>query len=467
MSENGRRIAVAAVVGGLALAGCGGGAAVPTGAGGSTATSGAALPACPVGALANAATPVQITMWESMSQANGQALAALADRFNSSQSQVHVNLVNQTSYDDTFAKFTSGLANGQLPDVAQMEDIHLQPVIDSRAALPVQSCINASRYSESDFVPRTVKYWTVAGVQWAMPFSVSNPVLIYNRAAFTKAGLDPDRPPATLAELATDAATLKRAGYAMGLKLDPWHLEQWSALAGQLYANHDNGRHGRVTAVSFNNAAGLQIFSTLSSLVRSGEAVTNPTTGPSQFDNLLGIGQGKYAMSIDTSAVLGTVYQLLPQYRGVQLGVAPMPGRSDDGGVLVGGSALYILARNPVHQAAAWKFMTFLDQPDSQAYWAAHTGYVPIRRSAASDPQMTAAWAKEPGLKVAYEQLLAGGTGAAASGPVIGAYNDVRAAVLNAEESMYLSGVAPAAALKNAASAADAAISAYNQRIGG
>ena len=469
MSKLGRRITMAALAGGVALAGCGGGSAPTRGAsgvGGGPTTS-AALPACPVGALGKATAPVQITMWESMSQANGQALTTLTDRFNSSQSQVHVTLVNQTSYDDTFAKFTAGLANGQLPDVAQMEDINLQSVIDSRAALPVQSCINASSYPESDFVPRTVKYWTVAGVQWALPFSVSNPVLIYNRAAFTKAGLDPDTPPATLGQLATDAATLKRAGYAMGLKLDPWHLEQWSALAGQLYANHDNGRSGRATAVSFDNPTGLQIFSTLSSMVRSGQAVTNPTTGPSQFDNLLGIGQGKYAMTIDSSAVLGTVYQLLPQYKGVQLGVAPMPGRSDDGGVLVGGSALYILAKDPARQAAAWKFMTFLDQPDSQAYWAAHTGYVPVRQSATSDPTLTSAWSQEPGLKVAYEQLLAGGAGAAASGPVIGAYNDVRAAVLNAEESMYLSGVAPATALKNAANAADAAISAYDQRVSG
>ena len=466
------RLAAAGVVAaGMLLAACGGGgggggSANGTGGGSSGTASSGKLPSCPLGALTQASGPVQITMWESMSQANGAALSALTDQFNSSQLQVHVTLVNQTSYDDTFAKFSAGLANGQLPDVAQMEDIDLQAVIDSRAALPVQSCINASGYSESDFVPRTVKYWTVGGVQWAMPFSVSNPVLIYNRAAFTKAGLNPDAPPATLADLATDAATLKKAGYAMGLKLDPWHLEQWSALAGQLYANHDNGRTGRATAVSFDNPTGQQIFSTLAQMVRSGEAVTNPTTGPSQFDNLLGIGQGKYAMTIDSSAVLGTVYQLLPQYKSVQLGVAPMPGRSGDGGVLVGGSALYDLARNPAHQAAAWRFMTFLDEPANQAYWAAHTGYVPVRQSAASDPAMQKAWSAEPGLKVAYDQLLAGGTGAAAAGPVIGAYTDVRAAVLNAETSMYLSGVAPAVALRNAATSANSAISAYNQRIG-
>lgn len=441
----------------------GGGSSVGAGAG----ATGQGLASCPLSALASAKAPVQITMWESMTQANGQALTYLTNEFNASQSKVHVQLVQQAGYDDTFAKFTAGLATGQLPDVAQMEDIDLQQVIDSKAALPVQSCINAAHYSLSDFVPRTVQYWKVDGVQWAMPFSVSNPVLIYNRAAFAKAGLDPSRPPATLAQYAGDAAALRKVGFQVGLKLDPWHLEQWSALAGQLYVNHENGRSGRATAVTFDNPTGLSIFTTLSQMVRSGDAVTNSATGPSDYDNLLGIAQGKYAMTIDTSAVLGTVYQLLPNYKNIQLGVADMPGRTDGGGVLVGGSALYILARTPARQAAAWEFVRFLDEAQSQAYWAAHTGYIPVRESAAASATLQQAWAAEPGLEVAYQQLIQGGNGPAEAGPVIGAYNDVRSAVLAAEQSMYLQGVAPATALANAAKAADAAIEAYNIRVSG
>ena len=460
-------MAVLALAGsvGLALAGCGGANHTTTSSGGTGRST--SLPSCPLSALDNVTSPVQISMWESMAQANGAALTYLADQFNASQSKVHVNLVQQSGYDDTFAKFTAGLANGQLPDLAQMEDTDLQQVVDSKAALPAQSCINAAHYSESDFVPRTVAYWTVNGVQWAMPFSVSNPVLIYNAAVFPKAGLNPDDPPATLAQFASDAAALKKVGYEAALKLDPWHLEQWMALAGQLYVNHDNGRSGRASAVAFDNATGRSIFSTLSQLVRSGAAATNAASGPDQYDNLLGIAQGKYAMTIDSSAVLGTVYQLLPEYKNVQLGVAPMPGRSDGGGVLVGGSALYILARTPAKQAAAWEFETFLDQASSQAYWAAHTGYVPVRQSAASSATMQAAYQAEPGLKVAYQQLIQGGTGPAATGPVIGAYNDVRTAVLNAEESMYINGVTPAAALTTAADKANQAIASYTQRVGG
>ena len=45
--------------------------------------------------------------------------------------------------------------------------------------------------------------------------------------------------------------------------------------------------------------------------MRSGDATTNPSTGPDEYDNLLGIGSGKYGMTIETSAALGTVTQLL------------------------------------------------------------------------------------------------------------------------------------------------------------
>jgi hypothetical protein len=42
----------------------------------------------------------------------------------------------------------------------------------------------------------------------------------------------------------------------------------------------------------------------------------------------------------------------------------------------------------------------------------------------------------------------------------------VRTDVLDAEETMYLQGVSPAAALKAAASAVNATIVSYNQRLG-
>ncbi len=431
----------------------------------------AGLPSCPVSALRSAKGTVQINFWESMSptDANGKTLASLTAKFNASQSKIHVNLVSQSSYDDTWQKYQAGLSNGQLPDVVQLEDIDQQGVIDSRSILPVQSCIRATHYATSDFVQRALAYWHTDGVQQAMPFSVSNPIVYYNKQSFTKAGLNPNTPPTTLAQLMKDAAALKASGTGMGFKLDPWHLETWLATANQLFVNNGNGRNARATKAVFDTKTAVKIWTALDQLVRSGDATTNPSTGTDEFDNLLGMGSGKYGMTIDSSADLGTVTSLLHSYPNVTLGIGPFPvlSASIRGGVEPGGSALYICSKVPkAQQAAAWDFSEFLDSTQSQATWAAGTGYIPLRMSATRTPTIKSLWATNPGFKVAYQQLVSGATTKATSGAVIGPFPQVRTDVLNAEESMYQQGVSPAAALKSAARAVNATISQYNQSLG-
>lgn len=466
-------VASALAISAVLLASCGGSSPNAASAQSPTPHSLLTAGACPTNALVNVKHPVDVDFWESMSNANanGQTLTALTNQFNSSQNQVHVTLVEQGGYDVTWQKYQAGLTNGQLPNIAQLQDIDLQAAIDTKSFIPVQACINASSYSTSDYVQRILSYWKVSGVQWAMPFSVSNPVLYYNSVAFEKAGLNPNAPPATLSQMISDARKLKAAGYESDLKLDNWHLETWLATANQLFVNNANGRSARATKAVFDTPTGLRIYTELDQLVRSGLAVTNPSTGPDDYDNLLGIGDGKYAMTIDTSAALGTIQQLLAsgKYPGVKLGVGPFPAlsASTPGGVEPGGSALYISAKStPVERAAAWKYITYLDNTQSQATWAAGTGYIPVRLSSTQTPTIVNLWKDSPGFAVAYRQLLSGANTPATSGAVIGDYVAVRAAELNAEESMYEEGVSPKNALANAQRNIDNLLASYNQRVG-
>ncbi len=435
----------------VAVAGAFGLAALSAGSASATTSRATSLPPCPLSALAKAQHPVQITAWHTLTQANATALQAATTAFNQSQSQVHVTLVPQPTYNDTQEKFVAGLSTGDLPDVAQIQDTGLQQMIDTRSILPVQSCIDADHYTSqlSDFIPRTLSYWTVKGVLEGMPFNVSNPVFFYNKAAFQKAGLDPNSPPTTLAEVMADAQKLKasgavsQAGY--GLKTDPSDLEEWVAKAGEQYVNNGNGRSARATQATFNDSAAQQVFAWMSQMVKSGLAVVNNDENTEAYNNLIGIGNGNQAMTIDTSATLGTITQLLNsgQYPGVDLGVGPMPGPTGPtpGGVLVGGAAFYIVNKSsPAKQAAAWEYVKYLDSPQTQATFAAATGYVPIRKSSVTLPAIQQLWAKIPGYKVAYEQLVNGPSNVATAGPVIGDYQSVRDAVRNAEEAMFSSG---------------------------
>jgi sn-glycerol 3-phosphate transport system substrate-binding protein len=405
-----------------------------------------------------------------MPRANGQTLQSLTDTFNASQSKVHVNLVDQTSYDDTWQKYQAGLTDGQLPDVVQLQDTDTQGAIDSQSIQPVQNCMTGFHYSVGDLLPRALAYWNVGGVQQAMPFAVSGPVLYYNKLAFQKAGLDPDKPPATLAQLVADAKILKDAGQGgMGLKLDPWYVETELATADQLFVNNHNGRSGRATEALFDTPTGVQVFSDLDQLVSSGDADTNSANGADDYDNLLGVGSGKYAMTVDTSAALGTIEELLSQYPNVQLGVSHLPTlqASPTGGVEPGGSALWISKRaSAAEQAASWEYVAFLDSTSSQTTWSAGTGYIPLRTSSADSPTIQKLWATSPQFEVAYTQLTSGIESPATAGGVLGPYDDVRTAIVEAEESMFTNGVSPTAALARAKAATDMLIANYNQRIG-
>ena len=240
------------------------------------------------------------------------------------------------------------------------------------------------------------------GAQQALPFAVSNPVLYYNKQSFTAAGLNPTRPPATLTQFAADAQVLKAHGSGAALVLDAWHLETWLATANKLFVNNGNGRVARTTEAVFVSPAALRIWTTLDKMVASGAAVTNPSSGPDAYDNLLGMGTGKFGMTIDSSADLGTITKLLGTHHNVTLGVGPFPVYSSKvrGGVEPGGSALFISDKVPAAQeAAAWTFETYLDSTASQAVWAAGTGYIPVRRSSVRTPRHHPALGRQPGLQ--------------------------------------------------------------------
>ena len=453
------------------LSACGGGSKAARAAGSTTAS---ALPACPLDALRGSSKPVDITVWHAMTRANDDELTALTNRFNASQSAIHVTLSAAATYADNLTRFEAGLSTGRLPDLFQGEDTSLQTLLDTHAVLPAQSCLEADHADTSDYVPRVLAYYSIKGVLWPMPFNNSNPLLYYNKAAFTRAGLDPDRPPTTLDAVQADARRIVQSGaakYGIAIRTDPWLIQNWLAEAGHTFVNNGNGRQSRATSVTLDDATGVQLFTWLHDMVQSKIALN---TGTAEIDHYLAVANDTAAMTIDTSAALGTIAQILEsgQFKNVKLGVGRMPGpTSTNGGVLVGGAAMYIVNRSaPAKEAAAYRFAKFLDEPQSQADWASATGYTPVRKSATTLPALTTSWIRQPGYRVAYTQLLSGAENDATAGPVVGDYGaaneGVSGAIIDAWARMLTQNVPPAQAVHDAAANADTALQTYNSRVG-
>jgi sn-glycerol 3-phosphate transport system substrate-binding protein len=437
------------------------------------------LPNCPTAALAAAKGPVELTFWHGMNGPLADELQKLTDGYNAGQTKVHVTLI-QSSYEQTIDKYLQA-GQGSRPDLVQMPEYMVQTMVDSRSTVPVEACIKSSGYDTTAFLPTGLGAYATQGVQWSIPFNISNPVLFYNKKKFVAAGLDPNKPPVSLDEMRADSDAIVKSGAAIyGLALDSgfdsgggWYIEQWFAKAGEFYADNQNGRTARATKVLYNNPTGVSLLTLLQSMINDGLAVNVGDNSTSGFDNLLKLADkdAPAAMTIATSASIGPVLAVLnggqfPQIGNEDVGVAPMPGPDGKPGALVGGASLWVVdSGDDVRTAATWDFTTYLTAAQQQSQWSSATGYLPVRTDALTLDPLKTTWATDPRFKVPYDQLLSSPEVPTSVGPIVGPLREVRTVTAQGVAAIF-GGADVATTLTASAAQADALIADYNSRNG-
>ena len=427
--------------------------------------------ACGLSALAKARAPVQITMWHTMTQTNNTWLVNAVAQFNNAQRKVHVSLVQQPDYPSEFVKYKAGLSSGDLPDLAQFEDTTVQQLVDSQSTVPVQDCIAASHYPLSDYLARALAFYRYHGVQQSMPWAVSNVIMYYNPVAFQKAGLNPNAPPQTFAQVTAASKKIvaaHAATHGVALPAKPYVFEFLLAKSGGQYVNNGNGRTARATAADLTSSTSLKVWRWWNQMLTSHLALATGSD-PNNIDHLIAIATGNAAITFEASGIIGPAEAVLAsgQYPGVQIKTAPLPALTTGGGVPVGDGSLWISAHaTPAKRAAAWQLIQYLDSPAEQASLAAESGYVPVRVSATKFPVLATKWANDPNYKVGYTQLTSGTLNFSNIGSLIGNYQGVRNAVADGLSQMVTSGMSAQAAAAFAENEANTAIQNYNSRIG-
>ena len=382
---------------------------------------------CPLGALANASGPVDITMWSSETGVNLDAVTALVDQYNATHTDVHVNLVAQGAESDL--AYFAALRSGRLPDLLQTDGVSfLQQAIDSHSVVPAGACLAADHTDTSDFLPRALTAYEANGQLWAMPFVQNTLVLYYNRAAFQAAGLDPDKPPSTIEEMRSDSLTITASGYTP-------HGVAWLSTNGTLSAllstsghpmvDHDNGPTGPATHMTIDDEVGAKAFTLLRDMSVDGTAVSETDDRSA----LLALGNKDVAMVLGAnSAELGEVLKAVNEqsFPGVELGIGPMVSIDADhrGGNNFRGNPLYVVkGEDPAKVEATYRFTLWLTEPEQQAELDIKTGSVPVRSSAIELPKLKDFWHQNPLFRVAYDDLASAGAppggGAAVFAPTL------------------------------------------------
>jgi multiple sugar transport system substrate-binding protein len=215
------------------------------------------------------------------------------------------------------------------------------------------------------------------GTQHAVPYAISTPLLYYNADLFRAAGLDPDAPPATWEEVRAAARAIRAATGEYGLGIQVSDSNNW---VPQSMIESNGGRildeEGRVVVDS---PEAVQIFTFWQQLARDDQSLPVITDGEQQ-QAFLG---GRLGMYIRTSASLGNFSRQAP----FELRTAPFPTWGDQPRrVAAGGNALFIFAREPAQQRAAYEFVKFVTGPAGQTIWVQETGYLPVAKGLDDDP---------------------------------------------------------------------------------
>jgi len=385
------------------------------------------------GQAASSGGKTKVVFWHAMGGRNQEALNKLIVAFNASQDKIEVEGQYQGNYDDAITKLRA-TPKGSGPDVMQLYDIGTRWAIDSKTTLKMQDFINRDKYDISDYEPNILAYYALDGQLYSMPFNCSSPVIVYNKEALAKTGLDPNKAFATMDDCLATGKAMKAAGLEIGGSFTnySWVFEQLVSIQDKDMLDNGNGRKGKATKVIANDAL-LNIFTKLNTIYRDpSNKIFGKGTGESknQFaTGTIGYIVDSCSVYVDISAAAGGKFSV---------GFAPVPkvNSGDSGGVSVGGGSLWLMDNGDNKRAdAAWEFVKFVTGAQQQAEWSIGTGYLPIRKSALNLPFYQDYINKtNPELIVAIKALQ--GSKPSCAGSVMGVFSQARVVIENEVEAM-------------------------------
>jgi len=264
------------------------------------------------------------------------------------------------------ATFTAMLRAGTEPDIFYTYFTDLPQVLLAGQAADITSYVNSKTVPTlADIVPGAMRAVTAGKTLYGLPTGNYTQGLIYNRALFTQAGLNPNDPPTTWAQVEADATKIAKLGHGIEGWGDysagnngGWHFSSYiDALGGTMV----NKATAPPTA-SFDNADGMAVLEALHTL-RFTDKAMSATQGLAWGALQTQFGAGKLGMYI---AAPDDIYdEIVPQDHGNinDIGMGPLPSLTGKPAGSLGGGADYIFAKHdtPAQIQAGIKFIDFED----------------------------------------------------------------------------------------------------------
>lgn len=142
--------------------------------------------------------PVVIKYWEKWTGFESDAMQAVVNDFNASQNRIFVDYCTVSQIDRKLMLATAG---GVPPDVAGVWSNNIPVYAENNALTPLDKRAADAGITRDKYIDI---FWRVCSHRdhlWALPSTPTSIGLVWNKKLFRAAGLDPERPPKSIAEL--------------------------------------------------------------------------------------------------------------------------------------------------------------------------------------------------------------------------------------------------------------------------
>ncbi len=141
---------------------------------------------------------VVVQYWEKWPAFEAAAMRAVVDDFNASQNRIFVDYTAVSQMDH---RLTLATAGGVPPDVAGVAGKSLPSYAENNALLPLDRLAAQHGVKREQYIDVFWRICSYRGHLWALPTTPASLALIWNKKMFREAGLDPNQPPRSIAQL--------------------------------------------------------------------------------------------------------------------------------------------------------------------------------------------------------------------------------------------------------------------------
>jgi sn-glycerol 3-phosphate transport system substrate-binding protein len=359
------------------------------------------------GAIAQAQAQTEISFYYPVAVGGPitKIIDGLAADFEKENPGIKVKPIYAGTYQETIVKALTAHKAGDPPVTSVLLSTDMFTLIDEDAIVPIDAVATSAedRAWLKSFFPAFMMNSQTGGKTWGVPFQRSTVVLYWNKELFKEAGLDPNKPPATWAEMLAFAQKLtKRDGSG---NTTQWGIQVPSSGFPYWLFQGFTTQNG----VELMNAAGdttyydkPEVIEALQFWVDLGrkhrvmpQGVVEWGTTPRDFF------ERKIAMMWTTTGNLTNVKNNAK----FDFGVAMLPAGKRRGSPTGGGNFYVFKKSTPQQQQAALRFIRWITSPERAAQWGIDTGYVAVRPDAWETPVMKTYVAGFPAAAVARDQL--------------------------------------------------------------